>query len=140
MERWAIRALAVVSLLVGCAGDEGDPTGSTGSTADDRTTFHDEVDGVRAEVADCFVVEVDGARHLQATVEVRNGSDTAQTVMVTVSSSDGAETDGAAVEVAAGASDAWAVTASETTDAALGDIDCVDAVVGITVTVEPVSG
>jgi len=73
MERGATTAVAAAVLFVGCGGGDDGSAGSSGSAPDDRFLFHDEEAGVRAVVADCFVVEVDGTRHLRTTVEVHNG-------------------------------------------------------------------
>ena len=140
MERGATTAVAAAVLFVGCGGGDDGSAGSSGSAPDDRFLFHDEEAGVRAVVADCFVVEVDGTRHLRTTVEVHNGSDAARRVIVTVSSTAGVDSDSAAVEVPAGASDAWAVTSRETTDAPRGAVECVDAVASVAVAVEQVNG
>lgn len=105
------------------------------SASGNRELFNDEVDGVRAEVADCFVVEVsDGGRRYRTTIEVRNGSDAAQTVTVTVDADLGRGGVSDSFEVPAGASDAWAVTSDEETADEVGDVECADYIDGIQVT------
>jgi hypothetical protein len=92
-----------------------------------REPLHDEVDGVRAEVADCFVVEMsDGGRRYQATIEVHNGSDAAQKVTVTVDADLGRGGVSDSIEIPAGANDAWAVTSDEESIQEVGDVECTD--------------
>lgn len=126
------RIMVAVSLLwlplAACSdADDGtsEPTTAPG-TADDRTVLFAEADGIRAEVADCFVVDIDGSRRYQTTVEVRNDSDVAREVAVTVVAELGRGGTSDTFEVAAGAGDAWAVTGDETTDDPVGDAVCTE--------------
>jgi hypothetical protein len=135
--------LIVGSLALWGCGD-GDDDGGGDAQAEvadgDRELFSDEADGVRVEVADCFVVDLDGGRHYQTTIEVRNGSDLAQTVTVTVDADLGRGGVSDAFEVPAGASDAWAVTSDEETTDGVGDVECADYINGIQVTLAPAEG
>jgi hypothetical protein len=82
----------------------------------------------------------DGGRHYLTTIEVRNGSDLAQTVTVTVDADLGRGGVSDAFEVPAGASDAWAVTSDEETTDEVGDVECADYINGIQVTLAPAEG
>jgi hypothetical protein len=143
MRRLMIGAALGGVLMIGCGGGDGESTdtsSATGSEVDDRVAFHDEVDGVRAEVADCFVVDLEGTSHFQATIEVRNRSDVARVVTVSLVGTDGAESDSPAVEVPAGGVDAWPITVEEQTDLPIGDVECSAHVTGLAVRTEPAGG
>ncbi len=104
----------------------------------DRELFNAEVDGVRAMVADCFVLELsDGSRRYSTTLEVENGSDVAQTVTVTIDADLGRGGVSDSIEVPAGARDAWPVTSDAETADAIGDVECADYINDITVTLGP---
>ena len=129
-------ALLSLPLAAACSdGDDARPDdraddatqNTTGAAeTDDRTLLWVEVDGVRAEVADCFVVDVQGSHRYQTTVEVRNDSSERHEVVVTIVADLGRGGTSDAFEVAAGAADAWAVTADEATDDPVGDAVCTD--------------
>jgi len=126
-----IAAVMVVSsvALFGCSDDSDPQTDDTSQTISaaptDNRELSSEVDGVRAEVADCFVVETaDGLRRYQTTIEIRNESNVAQAVTVTVVADLGRGGVSDTIDVPAGASDAFAVTADETTDDEVGDAEC----------------
>lgn len=130
MARPTMRLLFVPVLVVSACSD-GD-----GSGTDDRTRFFAENEGVRVEVADCFVVDVDGDRRYQTTVEVRNESDRTHEVAVTIAADLGRGGTSDTFEVPAGAADAWAVTAESTTDDPAGDVECSEYVTGVDVIVD----
>jgi hypothetical protein len=140
VKRFLIAALAVVvasALAASCASS--DDTSATANTdsSDDRGVFVDEVDGVQAMVADCFVSEAstDGRRY-RTTVEVMNESSTAQTIAVTIAAELGRGGVSDAVEVPSGGSDAWAVVADEETTDPIGDVECADYILGVEVTLD----
>ncbi len=121
----------------GAAADQADGAGT-----DDRALYRDEVDGVIAVVADCFVSEsaADGRRY-RTTVEVTNQSGADRTVTVGIEATDGRGGAGPAIEVPAGASDAWAVVSIDETTDAVGDAVCSDYVSAITITLgDPATG
>lgn len=134
-----VAALAGAAAFVGC-GDSGTDESSdpaTSSPVEDRVRFVAESDGVRAVVADCFVVEsTDGGRRYQTTVEVTNGSDSAADVTVVIDADLGRGGTSAAVEMTPGGTDAWAVTSDDVTSDPVGDVDCDTYVRGIEVTLD----
>ena len=131
--------------LWGCGSDDGggdvqsEPVGTeTAAGSDDRALFTVDVGGVRAQVADCFVVEVsDGSRRYQTTVEVANESDATQTVTVTIDADLGRGGVSDSFEVPAGAGDAWAVTSDAETDDEVGDVECADFINDIELSLGP---
>ena len=130
--------------LFGCSdapAPQTDDTSHTDSTAPtDNRAISSEVDGVRAEVADCFVVETtDGLRRYQTTIEIRNESDVDRAVTVTVVADLGRGGVSDTIDVPAGASDAFAVTADETTTDETGDAECTSYIEGVEVTVTAAS-
>jgi hypothetical protein len=143
---------ALLSLPLAAACSDGDDAGSedragdvapdtTGAAdPDDRTSLWAEVDGVRVEVADCFVVDMEGSRRYQTTVEVRNDSSETHDVAVTIVADLGRGGTSDAFEVAAGATDAWAVTADEATDDPVGDAVCTDFITEVELVLDGVAG
>lgn len=138
---------AVVPIACGdddTAADEGGTAASQadGADIDDRARYQDDVDGVLAVVADCTVSETtaDGRRY-RTTVEVRNQSEIDRTVTVGIEASDGRGGSGPAIDVPAGASDAWAVVSVDETTDVVGEAVCSDYITAITVTLdEPSTG
>lgn len=138
MKRSLIAVLAVVvasALAASCAGGDDTSASTNADPVDDRQMFVDEVDGVRAMVADCFVSEAstDGRRY-RTTVEVVNESSTSQTIAVTIGADLGRGGVSDAIDVAAGGSDAWAVVAEAETTDAVGDVECGDYILSVAVT------
>lgn len=129
----ATMLLAVLVAAPGCSG-------SDDARSDDRTQLSAESDDVRVEVADCFVVERDGDRRYQTTVEVHNESGESHAVAVTIVADLGRGGTSDPIEVPAGASDAWAVTAEATTDDPAGDAVCSEYVNAVEVTLDSVAG
>lgn len=126
MQRATTLMLALTLLGVpACAGDA-DTTTDTDTDADieDRTILFAEADGVRAAVADCFVVDVNGEHRYQTTIEVDNNSDRTHSVAVTIVADLGRGGTSDTFDVPAGGLDAWAVTAEATTDDPVGDAEC----------------
>ena len=131
-------ALAL-ALTAACSDDDDgsipDATDST-APADDRDLFNDEVDGVSAVVADCFVNESGSTgRRYTTTVEVHNDSTATQAVTVTIIAEHGRGGVSEAVEVPASATDAWPVVADEETTDSVGDVECADYVTGVEISV-----
>ena len=130
--------LAVATLFAVSCSDDGDGSaGEVAADAGDRERFNDEIDGVVAMVADCFVSEGTDGRRYRTTVEVRNTSDTAHDVSVAIAADGGRGGVNDPIEVPAGASDAWAVVSVEETTDPIGDVECADYITGVTVTLGP---
>ena len=128
-------------VLASCSESDDRLRSEVAGGADDREVFNDEADGVRAVVADCFVVEVaDDGRRYRTTIEVENGSGVAQTITVTVDADLGRGGVSDSFEVPAGARDAWAVTSEEETTDPVGNVECADYITGIGVTLSPGGG
>lgn len=148
MKRCAVVAMIGSLSFLGCGGDDEGGSGqadpaellledAASEETGDRGRFNDEADGVRAVVADCFVREAsDGSRRYSTTVEVDNDSGDVQLVTVTVVSDLGWGGVSDTFEVPAGGQDAWGITSEAATSQAVGDVDCVDYISSIVVTVE----
>ena len=135
----AVLVAGLTGVLVGACSDSDSGLVSTSpDSRNDREVFFDEVDDVRASVADCFVSETsDDGRRYRTTVEVVNSSSTAHAIVVTIEADFGRGGVSDAIEVPAGGSDAWAVVADEETTDPIGDVECGEYIVGMEVTLSP---
>lgn len=142
--RSAVSLTLIVALGVGCTGDDsGDDRDATSieapeATVDIRQIYRsDEIEGVVAMVADCFVVEDgDGAARYSTTVEVDNTSGNLHAVAVVIDADEGRGGTSDTFEVPAGGKDAWAVVGEDTTTTPVGDVECTDFINAISVIVD----
>ena len=135
--------VATLSVGVACSSDDdgdvaSDDTPVAEDTGDVRQTYRsEEIDGVHAVVADCFVVEdAEGAARYSTTVEVHNQSDDTHSVAVTIEADDGRGGISDAIDIPAGSRDAWAVVGTDATTTPVGDVECDDYVDAIGVIVD----
>jgi len=138
--RSAVSLTLIAALGVGCTGDDsGDDRNETPeATVDIRQSYRsDEIEGVVAMVADCFVVEDgDGAARYSTTVEVDNTSGSLHAVAVVIDADEGRGGTSDTFEVPAGGKDAWTVVGEATTTTPVGDVECTDFVNAISVIVD----
>ena len=143
--RWLAGSLALLVVLgCGCAGDGSDGDGSeispdtADTTLDDRQIYRsDEVEGVVAVVADCFVIEdAEGAARYSTTVEVRNTSTSTHAVAVVIDADEGRGGTSDIFDIPGGGTDAWAVVGDDTTNDPVGDVECTDFINAISVDVD----
>ena len=134
--------VATLSVGVACSSDDGDvpPDGTPAveDTRDVRQIYRsEEVDGVHAVVADCFVVDdADGTARYSTTVEVDNTSASLHSVAVVIDADEGGRGTSDTFEVPAGGKDAWAVVGEGTTTAPVGDVECTDYINAVSVIVD----